>query len=79
MKTPINSLIPAIGRLFGERLLPKQTIVGIFDNARYLDKVVARSENSGVYDWGPIDLSIAPDIILLDTLLVAQVFDKIGL
>ena len=42
MKTPINSLIPAIGRLFAERLLPDQTIVGIFDNARYLDKAVER-------------------------------------
>ena len=42
MKTPINSLIPAIGRLFAERHLPEQTIVGIFDNARYLDKAVER-------------------------------------
>jgi PAS domain S-box-containing protein len=42
MKTPINSLIPAIGRLFAERLLPDQTIVGIFDNARYLDRAVER-------------------------------------
>ena len=38
MKTPITSLIPAIGRLFAERHLPEQTIVGIFDDARYLDK-----------------------------------------
>jgi PAS domain S-box-containing protein len=42
MKTPIKSLIPAIGRLFAERLLPEQTIVGIFDNARCLDKAVER-------------------------------------
>ena len=41
MKTPINFLIPAIRRRFANTL-PKQTIVGIFDNAPYLDKAVER-------------------------------------
>ena len=54
MNNPISSLIPAIGKLFAERLLPDQTIVGIFDNARYLDKSVGRLAHAGfkytVYD-----------------------------
>ena len=47
MKTPINSLIPAFGRLFAERHLSEQTIVGIFDNARHLDKAVDRLARAG--------------------------------
>ena len=33
---------PAVSRLFSKRLVPDQTIVGIFDNDRYLDKAVER-------------------------------------
>jgi fructose-1,6-bisphosphatase/inositol monophosphatase family enzyme len=33
---------PAVSRLFSKRLVPDQTIVGIFDNDRDLDKAVER-------------------------------------
>jgi phosphoserine phosphatase RsbU/P len=38
---------PAISRLFSKRLVPDQTIVGIFDNDRDLDKAVERLARAG--------------------------------
>ena len=47
---------PAISRLFSKRLVPDQTIVGIFDNDRDLDKAVERLARAGfehtVYNEG---------------------------
>ncbi|MFZ0710920.1 MAG: hypothetical protein WAM53_12835 [Terrimicrobiaceae bacterium] len=42
MKDMIKSLILAVGRLFAERFLSDQTIVGIFGNTRYLERAVER-------------------------------------
>ena len=41
---------PAISRLFSKRLVPDQTIVGIFDNARDLDKALERLARAGFED-----------------------------
>ena len=38
---------PAISRIFSKRLVPDQTIVGIFDNDRDLDKAVERLARAG--------------------------------
>ncbi|HEY5706031.1 MAG TPA: SpoIIE family protein phosphatase [Terrimicrobiaceae bacterium] len=47
MKALIKFLVLAISRLFAKGPLPDQTIVGIFDNARYLDKAVERLARAG--------------------------------
>ena len=39
-----------IKSLFAKPVLPVQTIVGIFDNARYLDKAIERLSHAGLED-----------------------------
>jgi phosphoserine phosphatase RsbU/P len=41
---------PAISKLFSKRVLPDQTIVGIFDGARDLDKAIERLARAGFED-----------------------------